>query len=492
MADHTGRVLVGRYRLLEPIGSGGMGTVWRSRDEVLERTVAIKEIAFPRGLDESTRATLRERAMREARAAARLDHPGIVDVHDVLIEDGLPWIIMRYVDGRSLDRLIRQGGPLAAPRVAAIGLDLLDALGAAHAQGILHRDVKPANVLISTDDRVLLTDFGIATMADTTQLTQSGALIGSPGYIAPERLHGERPSPASDLWSLGATLYYAVEGEPAYAAEEIPALIGAVLTRQPRVPRRAGPLSPLLLDLLAKDPARRVGAEPARARLRRVADATDTGTRRMGQDSADSSHTTRQQAAPPTTPLERARRSFAPPHADGAKKKGGRVSTLILVVMVTVVLNMLRVVAFTHDGKFTGVPPCDAIAGAELSALVPRPKDTSDCSWQSGSGPRRSLVMAPTRSVRRLQPWTGTSGANVAHTDIAKLRARSSGPTVTEPGIGDEAYSTTEPLSTGQEVLVVFRVSNLVVLLNYGCGDVSADQARADLVKAARRMADSL
>lgn len=265
------RVLAGRYRLRVVLGHGGMGRVWHADDELLGREVAVKEVLLPPGLDESAAAELHRRLLREARAAARLDHPGIVGIHDVVEEAGRPCIIMQLVRGRSVAETIREDGPLPPRRVAGIGLNLLDALETAHAQGVLHRDVTPRNVLLSTGGRVVLTDFGIAAVAGATRLTQPGALIGSPGYIAPERLRGDDPGPESDLWSLGATLYHAVEGRPAYEAKELVALIGAVLTREPVPPARAGPLTPIVMGLLAGEPSDRLAARAARHALTRVA-----------------------------------------------------------------------------------------------------------------------------------------------------------------------------------------------------------------------------
>ncbi|WP_433179344.1 serine/threonine-protein kinase [Actinoallomurus sp. CA-150999] len=283
MPSSAERTIAGRYRLLDSLGRGGMGIVWRARDEYLERDVAVKEILLPGNLDDATRAGLLERFVREARAAAHLDHPAIISVYDVVTEDDLPWIVMRLVRGRSLDQLVREDGPLLPDRVAAIGLQMLDALDTAHAAGILHRDVTPRNVLVGDDDRIVLTDFGIAAMEGATALTQTGALIGSPGYIAPERLRGRPSGPESDLWSLGAVLYFAVEGEPAYMAGEIPALIGMVLTEEPEPPAKAGPLAPILKGLLIKDPAARLSAENARRRLRAVTEASAAAGPALGE-----------------------------------------------------------------------------------------------------------------------------------------------------------------------------------------------------------------
>ncbi|MEV0345896.1 serine/threonine-protein kinase [Nonomuraea sp. NPDC050680] len=252
------RLLAGRYRLLSQLGQGGMGTVWQATDELLRQEVAVKEVRLPSDLDEASRAELTERTLREARAAATLrSHPSIVTVHDVVLDDDRPWIVMELVRGRSLDRVVRDDGPLPPHRVADIGLRMLDALAAAHASGILHRDVKPANVMLTDDGRVLLTDFGIATVAGDTGLTQTGMLTGSPGYIAPERLRGEADGPLADLWSLGATLFTAVEGGPPFARLNEAAVLAAVLMQEPAPFRLAGPLAPVLTAILDKDPEHR-------------------------------------------------------------------------------------------------------------------------------------------------------------------------------------------------------------------------------------------
>ncbi|MFC4587365.1 serine/threonine-protein kinase [Sphaerisporangium corydalis] len=271
MSTPSSRYLVGRYRLISLLGKGGMGTVWLASDDLLRQQVAVKEVRLPPDLDESTRAELRERTLREARAAATLRaHPSIVTVHDIVIEDERPWIVMELVQGRSLGQVIREHGPLPPRRVASIGLSLLDALGAAHDAGILHRDIKPPNVLLNEEGRVVLTDFGIATVSGDPSLTQSGMLTGTPGFVAPERLRGEDDGPASDLWSLGATLFAAVEGQPPYARERPTAVMAAVLMQEPNPMRLAGPIAPVLAGLLEKDPARRMTREHAVWYLRSV------------------------------------------------------------------------------------------------------------------------------------------------------------------------------------------------------------------------------
>ncbi|MEG8276983.1 serine/threonine-protein kinase [Streptomyces sp. AHA2] len=268
----TGRLVAGRYRLLGKLGHGGMGTVWRARDETVEREVAVKEPRVPEHLPERERANAFERMRREARAAARLDHPAVVDVHDVAVVDGRPWIVMELVRGRSLGDALQEG-TLSARDAARIGLEVLGALEAAHAAGILHRDVKPDNVLLGRHDRVVLTDFGIAQIEGETNLTDTGGFVGSPEYIAPERVLGQRPGPASDLWSLGVVLYAATEGVSPFRRSNTPATLQSVLHATPAPPASAtGPLAEAIGGLLQKDPARRPDAARVRTLLEAAAE----------------------------------------------------------------------------------------------------------------------------------------------------------------------------------------------------------------------------
>ncbi|MFC9817346.1 bifunctional serine/threonine-protein kinase/ABC transporter substrate-binding protein [Streptomyces virginiae] len=271
MTEQNPELIAGRYQLVERIGQGGMGRVWRGVDQQLfGRDVAVKEILFPPGLDDDDRAALLRRFIGEARAAVTLSHPGIITIHDVVEHDGAPVIVMELVRGQSLAAAIRSQGRLPVQRVAEIGSALLDALAEAHRARIVHRDIKPDNVLL-TKDRVVLTDFGIAHLADaTTRLSHSGTVIGTPQYMSPEQLEGKRPTPANDLWALGATLYHAVEGRPPFDAEGLHALAVAVFTRPHRPPVHAGPLAPLLDALLTKDPAQRVEAAEAAGMLASV------------------------------------------------------------------------------------------------------------------------------------------------------------------------------------------------------------------------------
>src|SRR5688500_4560560 len=273
MSADTGRgnrVLAGRYTLTDVLGRGGMGTVWLATDQVLGRQVAVKELTFSVELTDEERTILRERTMREARAAARLDHPHVTTVYDVVEEEGKPWLVMEHVVARSLQGILEENGPLPPAAVARIGLDVLAALDAAHDAGIVHRDVKPANVLVAPDGHACLTDFGIATTTGDSSLTTQGALIGSPSYMAPERANGLEPRPPVDLWSLGATLYAAVEGRPPFDKGEAMATLMSVVSEHPAPMLRAGPLEPVLRGLLTKDPMRRATAPQARRDLQAV------------------------------------------------------------------------------------------------------------------------------------------------------------------------------------------------------------------------------
>ena len=267
MSDE-GRLVAGRYRLTERIGRGGMGTVWRAEDEVLARQVALKQLHPRPHLSDDELATLYERTRREARSAARVVHPNVVVVHDVVDDDGRPCVVMEYVPAPTLADLLDGGRTLPPEEAARIGLGMIAALRAAHAAGVLHRDVKPGNVLLGPGDRVVLTDFGIALTAGSSTLTQTGQMVGSIPYMAPERLRGLTPGPASDLWSLGATLYQALEGRPPFRRDTAMETAYAIVTDPVEPMRRAGPLEPLVELLLSKDPADRPSPEQTERALR--------------------------------------------------------------------------------------------------------------------------------------------------------------------------------------------------------------------------------
>ena len=260
--------IASRYRLLSEIGSGGMGTVWRAQDELLQRQVAIKEVALPPSVEAGEREGIRKRVLREARAAAALNHPNAVTVFDVIEEDGNAFIVMELISGRTLADLVADGGPLDDKRAARIARDVLGALDIAHSTGIVHRDVKPANVMITDDGLTKLADFGIASVKDDPKITATGLVLGSPSYMAPEQAtHGES-GPSADLWGLGATLYYAIEGAPPFEGNGPIPTLTAVVGDEHRPMQRQSALAGVVDALLAKDPVDR----PSVVELRRMLD----------------------------------------------------------------------------------------------------------------------------------------------------------------------------------------------------------------------------
>jgi serine/threonine protein kinase len=263
LAD-TGRVIAGRYRLQAPIGRGAMGVVWRARDQLLDRDVAVKEVHIAETLTDAERANAYQRTLREAKTAARLNHPAVVTVYDVCEDEGRPWIVMQLVHAQSLDQVLAASGPLSPRRAAEMARQLLSALSVAHAAGVMHRDVKPSNVLLGSDDRAVLTDFGIATFQGDPKLTQTGMVMGSPGFTAPERIRGEDASPASDLWSLGATIFAAVEGHgPFEKRGGAITTMSAIINEDAPEASTAGALSPVIAALLRREPADRPDASAA-------------------------------------------------------------------------------------------------------------------------------------------------------------------------------------------------------------------------------------
>ncbi|MFJ3233343.1 serine/threonine-protein kinase [Streptomyces sp. NPDC086787] len=297
--DKSERLLAGRYRLGDVLGRGGMGTVWRAEDETLGRTVAVKELRFPTNIDDDEKRRLITRTLREAKAIARIRNNSAVTVFDVVEEDDRPWIVMELVEGKSLAEAIREDGLLKPRRAAEVGLAILDVLRSAHREGILHRDVKPSNVLIAEDGRVVLTDFGIAQVEGDPSITSTGMLVGAPSYISPERARGHKPGPAADLWSLGGLLYASVEGVPPYDKGSAIATLTAVMTEPLEEPKNAGPLRDVIYGLLDKDPAKRLDDAGARTLLNAVIHAPEP-------ESADATR---------VVPL--------PPRPDAPGRKGG-------------------------------------------------------------------------------------------------------------------------------------------------------------------------
>jgi serine/threonine protein kinase len=434
------RLVAGRYRLLTTLGSGGMGTVWRARDEVLDREVAVKEVTFPQGLAEADRAVLVERTRREARAAARLDHASAVTVYDVVEQDGAPYLVMELVEARTLADVVREDGPLTPQRTAEVGLSLLGALEAAHARGIVHRDVKPSNVMVRDDGRVVLTDFGIATSTGDSSLTSTGLLLGSPAYIAPERARGRPPEPASDLWSLGATLFTAVEGRPPYSGDEPILTVTAVVTGEHEPFVAAGPLEPVLEGLLEKDPALRLDAAQAGDLLRRVAGSRPDPTRTLPvptpvpqartsaldlgdvRDELAAAPTAPAPVPPPTRPVTRAVPPPSRPAPPAARRRPGWLAPL--AVAGVLLAGGGAAWALSQDGD-------------------PGGSDTADPSAASTSSPSSAASTTPPPVVEQPSSPGPTSDPTPEATSGPTTEPTEDGPTVDGPA-EDEPAGTTD------------------------------------------------
>jgi eukaryotic-like serine/threonine-protein kinase len=380
----TDRTLAGRYLLGERLGRGGMGTVWRARDLTLDREVAVKELSVGH-LAEEDLQVVRSRMKQEARAAARIRHPGVITVHDVLEQDGKPWIVMELVSGRSLAERIEQDGPLSPAEAAGIGAQVLAALRQGHRAGVIHRDVKPANVLLEHGTgRVVLTDFGIATFEGDSALTRPGDVIGSPDYLAPEQVQSTRPGPASDLWGLGATLYTAVEGQSPFRRDSPLSTLAAVVSEPLPEPAHAGALTPLLRALLAKQPEDRPDAAEAIAVLERLAtgdapapahgaapgDAeqpTEAGTRptRPTQRFAPSDQPTEQRAEQPTE--QRTAATPPPPAEHRGHRRRQRSRAWPVACGLAAVLAVCGI-AFEVGHRGTGHAAADGGASGAASA----------------------------------------------------------------------------------------------------------------------------
>jgi len=384
-----GTVVGGRYELRTPIGHGGMGTVWRATDTLLRRDVAVKEVLLPQTMPKSEKDALCERTLREARAAAALSHPSVVQVYDVVTDSGRPWIVMELLEARSLADMVIDDGPLAPRAVAKIGVAMLGALEVAHAAGVLHRDVKPANVLICTDGRCVLTDFGVARLPTESKLTTPGMVLGSPHFISPERAVGGTFGPPSDLFSLGVTLYTAVEGGPPFDRGDPFETMRAVVEEAPRPARLAGPLQPVLWGLLEKEPAHRWSVDHARAVLREL---LSGALSRSGQ--AHAHHDTDPHAVvrPPVG---------APPAILRSGQVGGRA-------MLDPDEPLTGQIARLREASGGDAPP-----GASRPGPVPLPGSDD---WQRSAPPRREGV-----GRRRAR----SSGAVMADQVASRVRALS-------------------------------------------------------------------
>jgi eukaryotic-like serine/threonine-protein kinase len=404
-------LLAGRYRLLEPLGNGGMGRVWLARDEVLHRDVAIKEVNIPLDLSAAEREELRTRTLREARTAARLSHPNVVQIYDVLGVDDRPWIVMEYVKSQSLQHVLVEEGPVGVPRAAAIGLAILRALDAAHSAGVLHRDVKPGNVLIAEDGRVVLTDFGLATFdGGEASVTRPGLVWGSPEYVAPERAKHGISSVEADLWSLGATLYAAVEGASPFARSTAMASLTALATEKPPAPVHAGALKQVITGLLRKDPRARLRASEVERYLARIVDGDARKPRRLprqrpapsgeyGENGGNGEGRSGVPIAsyslpePPPTDVRQPATLAPEPGPRGPSRRGWLIATA--AVLLAVALGGAAMLIVNRDRTDRGTQDAD---GSSTGAAA-RPSPTVE--------PTRLVTSGPALPTDRILPYPG-------------------------------------------------------------------------------------
>jgi hypothetical protein len=406
------RILVNRYALKVPLGRGGMGVVWRAHDVVLGREVAVKEVAFPAGMPEAERHSAQARVTREARAAARLNHQGVVTLYDVVTHQGGVFLVMELVDAPTLAELVRAEGPLAPERVAEIGAQLASALEAAHRVGIVHRDLKPGNVLVPPAGPAKLADFGVASLTGDPRLTTTGLVIGSPAYMAPEQAQGEPTGPPADFWALGATLYFAVEGQPPFDKGASMATLAAVVNEAPQPMRRAGPLAPLVTALLAKDPQARPPARKVQAWLAWlviVAPSTPSTRILPTQRPAfeqDQAPTMERPAG--LAPVQRPSRPILPPAPPVPHRVGRRLVGVATLLLVGGMLTAWLAGAFRSD--LTGDRTAPSIA-SRSAGVGP---DDDQATLRGGAGAKGTPEPAPSTTKEPATTRTPTTPTTAA------------------------------------------------------------------------------
>jgi len=457
----TDRIVANRYTLKAPLGRGGMGVVWRAQDAVLGREVAVKEVVFPPTMAEEERRPAQARVMREARAAARLNHPGAVTLYDVVQDRGGTFIVMELVDAPTLADLVREQGPLPVERVAEIGAQVAGALEAAHRAGIVHRDVKPGNVMVGERGTAKLADFGIASLQGDPQLTSTGLVIGSPAYMAPEQARGEESGPPADFWALGATMFYAVEGEPPFDRGTSIATLAAVVNDPPRTPTRAGPLTGLITALLAKDPAARPSGPALRAELARLATGPAPPTEVLpahspgrtiplpaaaagaagGAAAGAAPPPHREPAAEPSPPRTGADRPLLPPAPVVDRRGRGRLSAVVALLVVLGLAGVLLAVNLRSggDGDPTAAPATrGAGAGADGATTTNAPETTA--TPETTKAPATTKAPPTTAAAGLPERWTaftnsrGATQAGVPPGFKARTRSRFNATVIEEQG----------------------------------------------------------
>lgn len=431
MSD-SGDLVAGRYRLHRRVGSGAMGVVWQARDERLQRQVAVKQLLLQTGQDPVRADEARRRAMREGRVAARLHHPNAIGVYDVVVDDGLPVLVMEYLPSRSLAEVLAERKQLSPETVAQVGAQAASALAAAHTAGVVHRDVKPGNILIAEDGTAKITDFGISHAAGDVAITQTGLVAGTPAYLAPEVARGHKPTPSSDIFSLGATLYAAVEGAPPFggSGENSLALLHRVAAGDVPPPRQAGPLTPVLGGMLRTDPEQRLTAVQVGEALRAVASGLPVPT--AAAEAAGEWHTRPLTPIPAATmPIASAAQGPTELMTDGRYGSAGPDRTMLAPGPVTeerpprrrlfpYLLAGLAVVLLAGFGLYALLtsngdpqsPPTVSMAPAELEeavseyyALLP---DQAEQAWE-----RLGPALRTQGKQRYLDRWSAVSAVSV-------------------------------------------------------------------------------
>ncbi|HEX4088491.1 MAG TPA: serine/threonine-protein kinase [Trebonia sp.] len=445
-----GRLVAGRYQLIGPLGRGAMGAVWLCADPLTGRQVAVKELRPPAGSSEAEQDVFRRRALAEARSAARLSHPNAVTLYDVIPAspaDDAVYLIMEYVDGATLAQVIEREGPLSEPRAADIALQMLSILDAAGALGIVHRDIKPTNIMITAAGQVKLADFGIAHMVGGTRLTGSG-VIGTPAYMAPEQLQGLDITPAVDLWALGATLFDAVAGRNPFVRQTTAATFHAILMADVPAAPCGPPLALVIAGLLARDPAQRMSTRQARALLTGPAVPSAASPTRPVQAWAPAPHApVATGATGPTGPTGQTGPTGPPPGHPNSRRRAVLVGGGGVVVVAAAAIA----VTLLHESGKTGTVTTGALAGASKSALTGT-KATPSNSAPAGSAPAGS---APTRSAPASSaPASGSAASAVPAAYLGQWRG-----TITENN-GLQGPQTADLKLTGGSVNAVVGTSS--------------------------------
>jgi len=473
------RLVAGRYRLTGVIGRGGAGVVWQATDELIGRSVAVKELRLPPALAAAQRAQLSERALREARTAGQIRHPAVVAVHDIVpatAEDEAIYIVMEFVAAPTLADTLAQEGALPDARVAAVGAGVLGALAAAHAIGVVHRDVKPGNIMVLPGDKVKLVDFGIAHVLDDTRLTRDGVL-GSTGYLAPELFHGEQPAPAADLWAVGAVLFHAVTGRGPFLRQSTAATLHAVLYEDLPPVTCAPPLASAIAGLLARDPGERLTGEQAAALLRSVAadaEAAPLPSFRPAGMVWDAHPTTTTPVLAKREDEPQAAISYVPPRT----RHGVRWFVGVVAVVLVGVLGFVATLLTVGNGRFSSTPaPCmlDAAAvsrlvGGEVKATE---RDGNSAYLSRNCSISGRLVIGEVNTeyqlsitVIRYERKRFTSADETAGASVTKLRGQTRNINVV--AAGDEAFVgqlAQSPGTSDTASFAVLRSSNLVIRL---------------------------